>query len=92
MMLPMYFRWRLMEIFMLVEVQQVQIFLAHSAGTIHSTNQGGIDGFVSIITNNGNAIIRSTYVGTAATDQVYGVQFDKFGFPICVDKQEEIGQ
>ena len=53
-------------------------------GVIHSTNQGGIDGFVSIISNNGIAVIRSTYVGTAGTDQVYGVQFDKFGFPyIC---------
>ena len=59
-------------------------FPGTSAGVIHSTNQGGIDGFVSIISNNGIAVIRSTYVGTGATDQVYGVQFDKFGFPyIC---------
>lgn len=59
-------------------------FPGTSAGVIHSTNQGGIDGFVSIISNNGIAIIRSTYVGTGGTDQVYGVQFDKFGFPyIC---------
>jgi len=59
-------------------------FPGTSAGVIHSTNQGGIDGFVSIISNNGIAVIRSTYVGTPATDQVYGVQFDKFGFPyIC---------
>src|SRR5678815_1393500 len=34
--------------------------------------------------NNGIAVVRSTYVGTPADDQVYGVQFDKFGFPyIC---------
>ena len=59
-------------------------FPGTSAGVLHSTNQGGIDGFVSIISNNGIAVIRSTYVGTPATDQVYGVQFDKFGFPyIC---------
>ena len=59
-------------------------FPGTSAGVIHSTNQGGIDGFVSIISNNGIAIIKSTYVGTGGTDQVYGVQFDKFGFPyIC---------
>jgi gliding motility-associated-like protein len=59
-------------------------FPGNTAGTIHSSNQGGIDGFVSIITNSGNAIVRSTYLGTAATDQVYGVQFDKFGFPyVC---------
>jgi len=59
-------------------------FPGTSGGVIHSTNQGSIDGFVSIISNNGIAVVRSTYVGTAADDQVYGVQFDKFGFPyIC---------
>jgi gliding motility-associated-like protein len=59
-------------------------FPGSTAGTIHPSNQGGIDGFISIITNSGNAIVRSTYLGTAATDQVYGVQFDKFGFPyVC---------
>ena len=59
-------------------------FPGASGAVIHSSNQGGIDGFVSIITNNGNAIVKSTYLGTAATDQVYGVQFDKFGFPyVC---------
>ncbi|HEX6846542.1 MAG TPA: PKD domain-containing protein [Chitinophagaceae bacterium] len=59
-------------------------FPGNTAATIHSANQGGIDGFVSIITNNGSAIVRSTYLGTSATDQVYGVQFDKFGFPyVC---------
>jgi hypothetical protein len=57
-------------------------FPGTSGGVIHSTNQGSIDGFVSIISNNGIAIVRSTYVGTGGDDQVYGVQFDKFGFPI----------
>jgi len=59
-------------------------FPGNMTGTINSSNQGGIDGFVAIVTNNGNAILRSTYLGTSATDQVYGVQFDKFGFPyVC---------
>jgi hypothetical protein len=54
------------------------------AGSIHSSNQGGIDGYVSIITNSGNAIVKSTYLGTSAIDQVFGVQFDRFGFPyVC---------
>lgn len=53
----------------------------NTAGTIGPSNNGGIDGFVSIISNNGNSILRTTYLGTSATDQVYGVQFDKFGFP-----------
>jgi hypothetical protein len=50
-------------------------------GVISSTNNGGIDGFVSIISNNANTIIRSTYLGTPSTDQVFGLDFDKFGFP-----------
>jgi gliding motility-associated-like protein len=41
---------------------------------------GGIDGFVTRLTN-GGAMIRTIYVGTSNIDQVYGVQFDKFGFP-----------
>src|SRR6185369_2570374 len=45
-------------------------FPGTSGGVIHSTNQGSIDGFVSIISNNGIAVVRSTYVGTAADDQV----------------------
>lgn len=56
-------------------------FPGNSAGTIGPSNHGGIDGFVSIVSNNGNSLIRSTYLGTPAIDQVYGIQFDKFGFP-----------
>lgn len=53
----------------------------NTTGTIGPSNQGGIDGFVSIVSNNGNAILRTTYLGTNATDQIFGIQFDKFGFP-----------
>ena len=56
----------------------------NSGPVIHSANQGGIDGFVSIISNSGNTLIRSTYLGTGNTDQVYGIQFDLLGFPyVC---------
>lgn len=59
-------------------------FPGTSGPVIHSTNQGGIDGFVSIISNGGNSLIRSTYLGTPNTDQVYGIQFDQAGFPyVC---------
>ena len=59
-------------------------FPGNMAGTINSSNQGAIDGYVAIIANNGSAIIKSTYLGTSGIDQVYGVQFDKFGFPyVC---------
>ncbi len=52
-----------------------------TAGTIGSTNHGSIDGFVTSITSNGSAIIKTTYLGTGGIDQVYGIQFDKLDFP-----------
>ena len=52
-----------------------------TAGTIGTANQGSIDGFVSIISNNGSSVIKTTYLGTSAIDQVYGIQFDRLGFP-----------
>lgn len=53
----------------------------NKAGTITPSFQGGIcDGFIAQFTNNGT-YIRSTYLGTGGDDLVYGVQFDKFGFP-----------
>jgi gliding motility-associated-like protein len=51
------------------------------AGTIGTSYKGGIDGFVAIISNNGSSVIRSTYLGTNGIDQVYGIKFDKKGFP-----------
>ncbi len=51
-------------------------------GTLRPTYQGGVcDGFISIINNTTYALIKSTYFGTGGTDLIYGVQFDKFGFP-----------
>ena len=50
-----------------------------STGTLG--NRGNIDGFVSIITNNGASILRTTYLGTTGVDQVYGLKFDLLGFP-----------
>lgn len=49
---------------------------------LQSTYQGGsTDGFVTILTPNGSNIIKTTYQGTGGTDMVYGLKFDKFGFP-----------
>jgi gliding motility-associated-like protein len=42
---------------------------------------GIIDGFVSIISNDGSTLKASTYLGTTGNNMVYGVKFDKFGFP-----------
>jgi gliding motility-associated-like protein len=56
----------------------------NSGSVIQSANQGGIDGFVSIVSNSGSSLIRSTYLGTPNTDQVYGIEFDLMGFPyVC---------
>jgi gliding motility-associated-like protein len=52
-----------------------------AAGTIGPVNHGAVDGFVSIISNDGSTLFKSTYLGTAGIDQVYGIQFDKFSFP-----------
>ncbi|MEO7769163.1 MAG: PKD domain-containing protein, partial [Ferruginibacter sp.] len=44
--------------------------------------QGGeVDGFVTEIDPNGTSIIKTTYLGTGGNDLVYGIQFDRFGFP-----------
>ena len=52
-------------------------------GTVlyNAYQQGVCDGFVSIISNDGSKLIKTSYFGTNGNDLVYGVQFDKFGFP-----------
>lgn len=53
-----------------------------NSGVLHSTFQGGqSDGFVTIISNDGSTQKRTVYVGTAGNDMLYGIQFDKIGFP-----------
>lgn len=46
-------------------------------------NGGLTDGFVTTINDLGAsvAMIRTTYIGTSLTDIVYGIQFDRNGFP-----------
>jgi gliding motility-associated-like protein len=62
-------------------------FIGNHAGTVGPANNltpGGtpsIDGFVAQLSNNGSTIIRSTFLGTPSIDQVYGIQFDRNGFP-----------
>lgn len=54
-----------------------------TAGTaIAQTFQGGeTDGFVAIVSADGSNHIKSTYLGTSGSDIVYGIQFDRLGFP-----------
>lgn len=55
-------------------------FPGNNVGTIGTSYQGNIDGFVSILSNNG-ALLKSTFLATLDTDIIYGVQFDEKGFP-----------
>lgn len=55
---------------------------ASNGPVLQKTYQGGeCDGFVSVIKNDGTALIKSSYIGTPGNDLVYGIQFDKFSFP-----------
>ena len=48
---------------------------------IPSYQSGECDGFITEVSSNGSGIIKTTYMGTAGNDLIYGIQFDKFGFP-----------
>ncbi len=48
---------------------------------VSANNNGGIDGFLSIISNDGGTLRKTSYFGTPSTEVLYGVQFDNLGFP-----------
>ena len=56
-------------------------FPGSKAGVLFGTNQGNIDGFVTIISPDGTRQIATSYFGTSGADIIYGIQFDKYGFP-----------
>lgn len=57
-------------------------FPGDKTGVIAATNAGGAcDGFVSMLNNAGTQLLQSTYLGTSGADVVYGIQFDKYGYP-----------
>ncbi|MBK8788010.1 MAG: PKD domain-containing protein [Chitinophagaceae bacterium] len=54
----------------------------NKVGVMQDIYQGGAtDGFITQIKNDGSAIVRTTFQGTPGNDMVYGIQFDKKGFP-----------
>ena len=53
----------------------------NAVGTINPNFVGNIDGFVMEMNNTGTAVIRKTFIGTPEVDLVYGLKFDRFGFP-----------
>ena len=52
-----------------------------SASTLKATNNGGIDGFIAQVSNDGSTLMRTAYFGTSSTDIIYGIGFDKLGYP-----------
>ena len=51
-------------------------------GVIQPANGGGVcDGFISIISNDGKTLKKTTYLGTSGFDAIYGIEFDRVGFP-----------
>jgi len=53
----------------------------NNAPVLNRSSLGGIDGFVAVISNDGGTLKRSSYFGTSGTEVIYGVQFDRKGFP-----------
>src|SRR4029079_14749123 len=54
----------------------------NKAGVLQPGFNGGIcDGFISIISNDGSTLKKTTFLGTSGFDAIYGIEFDKFAFP-----------
>ncbi len=56
----------------------------NTTGVIQPSNRGGeVDGFITEILEDGSGIVRTTYQGAPCNshDLVYGIQFDRQGFP-----------
>ena len=55
---------------------------SNKGGVIQGAYSGGAsDGFVAELSADGSSLVRSTYLGTNVSDAIYGLQFDKKGFP-----------
>lgn len=62
--------------------ESTNLIPASQIGSVIGSSLGGtIDGYVAIIKPDGTQRIKTTYLGTAGIDQVFGVQFDINGFP-----------
>ncbi|HSK11741.1 MAG TPA: PKD domain-containing protein [Phnomibacter sp.] len=56
-------------------------FPGDKAGTVGTNFTGGaLDGFIARISGDGTTLRKAAYIGTAANDQLYGIQKDKNGF------------
>ncbi len=50
-------------------------------GTLNANFLGLIDGYITELSPNGLSIIKTTFIGTTNKDAVYGLKFDKYGYP-----------
>jgi gliding motility-associated-like protein len=55
--------------------------LGNKTGVIQPTKANLADGFITVLSNDCKVIRQMTYLGTSSYDQIYGIQFDKLGFP-----------
>lgn len=56
-------------------------FPGNKSGTVAAAYGGGIaDGFIARVNANGTAILKSVYMGTSGSEQIYGIQKDRNGF------------
>ncbi|UAY52682.1 DUF7948 domain-containing protein [Ferruginibacter albus] len=54
----------------------------NKTNVLSATYRGGAtDGFITELKSDGSGIVHTTYVGTGGVDIVYGIQFDKYGYP-----------
>jgi gliding motility-associated-like protein len=57
-------------------------FPGNKTNVIQGAYQGGIcDGYVTVISNDGSVQGKTSYLGTSLAEAIYGIQFDKMGFP-----------
>lgn len=56
-------------------------FPGNKTNVIGATYNGGTcDGFVAVLNSAGTSLLQASYFGTAQNENIYGIQFDKFGF------------
>jgi gliding motility-associated-like protein len=54
----------------------------NKAGVVYPGFMGGTtDGYIAVFSNDGSVLKRTTYMGTAGIDLIFGIQFDRHGFP-----------
>ncbi len=62
----------------------------HTQGVLQSTNRGGrADGFIAHLSQNGNALLQSTFYGSPEYDQVYFIKTDKRGYAYVFGQTED---